>query len=140
MGSWGDLLSLVLTFGLLAGVAFAAVVGARRISEFTNQTKTSLKEKGWNISGEGVSVKTNKRLERSDYIDATQRGMMKVMDAATYGGTAQNAPGAGEGAKPLNRTHSKTSSQTTFFGGEEDKNHDGGGDDRRRGILHRKKH
>lgn len=32
-----------------------------------------LKEKGWNISSDGVSVKTNKRLDREDYIDATQR-------------------------------------------------------------------
>lgn len=70
------------------------------------------------------------------------RGVMKVMDAATYGGTAEKAPGASEGARPLNRTHSKSSSQnsTKFVGGEEETNYDGGGDNRRRGILHRKKH
>lgn len=32
-----------------------------------------LKEKGLDISDKGVSVKTTKRLNREDYVDATQR-------------------------------------------------------------------
>lgn len=42
-------------------------------SNFTLATTTRLKSRGVNLSREGVSIKTNKRWDRDDYLDATQR-------------------------------------------------------------------
>lgn len=50
---------------------------------------SSLKEKGLNISDKGVTVKTNNRLTREDYIDGTQRafinGIAAVKEAGSFG-------------------------------------------------------
>jgi hypothetical protein len=47
----------------------------------------SLKEKGVNLSDKGVSIKTQSRFSREDYIDATQRAFMKLpaSGAASFG-------------------------------------------------------
>lgn len=72
-----------------------------------------MKEKGYEISGKGVSIKTAKRFDRQDYIDATQRfvrpcflsrkptylicplyrGMMKTMTAASFNRRADSYDG-----------------------------------------------
>jgi hypothetical protein len=36
-------------------------------------TKASLDEKGLNLSAGGMSIKTDKRMDRESYLDATQR-------------------------------------------------------------------
>ena len=80
------------TITLFLGAIVGIVLFVRRISEFVNATKASyvsslhppissfltsnsnrLQEKGWTVSNQGVSVRTSKRLDREDYIDATQR-------------------------------------------------------------------
>jgi len=80
-----DILSLVLTSALLVGSIIGVVFLARKISGTIESTKASLKEKGWNVSDSGISVKTNKRLNHEDYVDATQRGMFKAMQASSFG-------------------------------------------------------
>jgi hypothetical protein len=42
------------------------------VVELTHDTRR-LKNKGWNVSDKGVSVKTSQRFNREDYVDATQR-------------------------------------------------------------------
>jgi hypothetical protein len=55
-------------------------VDLRRFSFFL-----SLKTRGVDISDRGVKVKTNKRFDRDDYVDATQRSFIKAMGAASFG-------------------------------------------------------
>ena len=49
----------------------------------------SLKLKGVDISGKGVSVKMSGRLDREHMIDATQRAFIKTIGASSFG-TADN--------------------------------------------------
>ena len=49
----------------------------------------SLKSKGVDISGKGVSVKMSGRLDREHMIDATQRAFIKTIGASSFG-TADN--------------------------------------------------
>ena len=44
-----------------------------RISTFASTTKEKLKAKGYHVSAQGVAVQTQKRFNREDYVDATQR-------------------------------------------------------------------
>ncbi|KAL1744741.1 hypothetical protein HDZ31DRAFT_63802 [Schizophyllum fasciatum] len=55
-------------------------------------TKAKLKERGFDVSKGGVSVKTSGRVERDDYIDATQRGFIKAMNAASFRKDAHPSP------------------------------------------------
>ncbi|KAF8869791.1 hypothetical protein BD779DRAFT_1583718 [Infundibulicybe gibba] len=57
----------------------------KQISEGVKSTKESLKARGLDISDKGVSVKTSKRFDRADYVDATQRGFVKAMESASFG-------------------------------------------------------
>ena len=47
-------------------------------------TPCRLSKKGLHITPSGLSVKTEKRFDREDYIDATQRGIMKTMKVASF--------------------------------------------------------
>ena len=62
----------------------------------------SLKEKGVNISDKGVSLKTQQRFTREDYIDATQRAFMKLpaSGAASFG----HADDINKPSPPMKRT------------------------------------
>jgi hypothetical protein len=51
-----------------------------------------LKESGLHISDSGLAVKTSKHFNREDYVDATQRGFVKVMGAASFGKSNQQKP------------------------------------------------
>jgi len=44
-----------------------------KISAITLTTKEKLKSKGYDVSTQGVAVQTQKRFNREDYVDATQR-------------------------------------------------------------------
>jgi len=57
-------------------------------------TKESLKNKGWNISETGVSVKTSKRFDREDYLDSTQRTLVKALGSSSYGDSTSESPKA----------------------------------------------
>ncbi|KAG6849428.1 hypothetical protein H0H93_008576, partial [Arthromyces matolae] len=90
------------TLSIIGGVIYAILFVSKKISEsmtttkekyvilfppipLTNGVDFSLKNKGYTISREGVSVKTSKRFDRSDYVDATQRGFVKAYGAASFG-------------------------------------------------------
>ncbi|EPQ53132.1 hypothetical protein GLOTRDRAFT_107221 [Gloeophyllum trabeum ATCC 11539] len=85
MPGWVDFLSFILTAGLFGGAIVAAIYAANAISKAAENTKASLKAKGVNISKSGMSVKTSARYTREDYIDATQRGFIKSISAASFG-------------------------------------------------------
>jgi len=105
MASWFDYIALFVTVVLFAGFVYGMVAITSSISSGINNAKTQLKERGIHVSDKGVSVKTASRFNREDYIDATQRGFIKGMSAASFG-TADNL----EAKTPvLNRT---TSSQS----------------------------
>jgi len=92
MANWFDIVSLVLTFSFFGGVIYGVVVVANKLKEAVGTTKESLKNKGLHITDKGVSLKTSSRYSREDYIDATQRGFIKSMSAASFG-TAENVDG-----------------------------------------------
>ncbi|KAI0067447.1 hypothetical protein BV25DRAFT_1819786 [Artomyces pyxidatus] len=93
MAGFIDVLSLIFTVSLFVGAIVGVVIVVRKVSQAVDSTKASLREKGWTISDSGVSVKTSKRLNREDYIDATQRGIMKAMSASTFGNASvTNSP------------------------------------------------
>ena len=58
------------------------------------------------ISDKGVSVKTTSRFNREDYVDATQRGFIKAMGAASFG-TTEGYEGE---MTPVSRQNSSTGS------------------------------
>ncbi|KAI0327859.1 hypothetical protein GY45DRAFT_1338507 [Cubamyces sp. BRFM 1775] len=85
MANWIDYLSLVLTFSIITALVYGGFVAVKATSEAVQSTKEKLKTKGVNVSKHGVSVKTNKRYDREDYLDATQRGFIKAMKASSAG-------------------------------------------------------
>ncbi|EGN97382.1 hypothetical protein SERLA73DRAFT_184073 [Serpula lacrymans var. lacrymans S7.3] len=105
MASWVDLFSLLATTLFFVGVIVGVVLLGRQISNAVQSTKESLNNRGIAISDKGVSVKTNKRFDRSDYVDATQRGLMKALGSSTFGSSL----GEDEAKKNTLRSKSATS-------------------------------
>ncbi|CDO70166.1 hypothetical protein BN946_scf185009.g17 [Trametes cinnabarina] len=78
MANWFDYLSLVATLFIIAAIIYGGIVASRAISNAVKSTKENLKIKGVNVSKHGVAVKTNKRYDREDYLDATQRSVPRL--------------------------------------------------------------
>ncbi|KZT03049.1 uncharacterized protein LAESUDRAFT_729559 [Laetiporus sulphureus 93-53] len=85
MATWIDYISLALTLSIFAGIALGLIHFRRATSKVVDATKESLKSKGVNVSSQGISVKMQKRLDRENYLDATQRGLMRAYNNSTYG-------------------------------------------------------
>lgn len=107
MASWVDLFSLLVTTLFFVGVIVGMIFIGRQISNVVQSTKESLNNRGIAISDKGVSVKTNKRFDRSDYVDATQRGFIKALGSSTFG------PALGEEEGKKNALKSKSSTSLT---------------------------
>ncbi|KAJ4469307.1 hypothetical protein J3R30DRAFT_3409782 [Lentinula aciculospora] len=94
MAELGDFLALIATIVIFAGIVYAVYTVVGSVSEGVKSTKDKLKEKGYEISDKGMSVKTSKRMNREDYVDATQRGLIRAMGASSFGtnsnGTVQS--------------------------------------------------
>ncbi|KAF9048331.1 hypothetical protein BDZ89DRAFT_1057905 [Hymenopellis radicata] len=89
MATWLDFFSLFMTLGICGGALYGVIKLWESVTQSVASTKTSkpfclpsplplmssnrLKDRGYHISSGGVSVKTNRRVNREDYIDATQR-------------------------------------------------------------------
>ncbi|KAG0701467.1 hypothetical protein DFH29DRAFT_875881 [Suillus ampliporus] len=84
MASWIDIFSFLIISSLFVGTILGAIFTAKRISAAAQNTKESLQNKGISISDKGVSIKTSKRFDREHYVDATQRGVIKVLDASNF--------------------------------------------------------
>ncbi|KAF9449358.1 hypothetical protein P691DRAFT_759138 [Macrolepiota fuliginosa MF-IS2] len=94
MAGWTDLFSLLVTLSIFGGTVYGVVYLANQISEGIKSTKENLKTKGYDISNKGVSIKTSKRFDREDYVDATQRGMLKAMTATSFNRRADSMDGS----------------------------------------------
>jgi len=94
-----DFLYFAITVALFGGAIAGILFVVNRISEFTASTKEKLKSQGYNISDKGVEVHTEKRFNHEDYVDATQRGLLKAMGASTFG--KANSDGSGSGTNKL---------------------------------------
>jgi len=96
MANFGDFLALLATIAVFGGIIYGILYVMGSVSEGVKSTKDKLKEKGLDISDKGVSVKTSKRMNREDYVDATQRGLIRAMEASSFGTQGQN------GSSPTN--------------------------------------
>jgi len=122
MASWIDFVSLTLTLSIAAAVLYGLIHIGRATSQAAEATKASLKNRGVNLSKEGVSIKTNRRWDRDSYLDATQRGFVKAYNNASFG------PGPGAGV----RSHSASSIRT--------QNHNDNGRDRHGTVSNGESH
>ncbi|KAG8215886.1 hypothetical protein J3R82DRAFT_7853 [Butyriboletus roseoflavus] len=85
MASWIDVFSLLMTTLFFVGFIVGVLYVVHTVSSRLQSTKTSLEQRGITISRDGISLKTQQRFERDDYLDATQRGFVKALSAATVG-------------------------------------------------------
>ncbi|CUA67880.1 hypothetical protein RSOLAG22IIIB_07573 [Rhizoctonia solani] len=85
MADVSDIVSLVLFLGLFSGAIYAAMVFRQQLSGAVESTKDGLKKRGLDITENGVSVKTEKRLDRDDYIDGTGRNLVDALKATSFG-------------------------------------------------------
>ncbi|KAF8311670.1 uncharacterized protein EI90DRAFT_3023504 [Cantharellus anzutake] len=68
-----------------------AVFLVRTIRETVESTKANLKAKGYHVTDNGIHIKTDKRMDRESYMDATQRGFINGMEAIKKAGSFRNA-------------------------------------------------
>ncbi|TFY54386.1 hypothetical protein EVG20_g9724 [Dentipellis fragilis] len=146
MAAWVDILSLTLTTFVFVGSILGAIYLVRKISAYVTRTRESLKQKGWTISKKGVSVKTSGRMNREDYLDATQRGLIKAMGASHHGVdhtiNAGNSPNTSPAttykapAAPVRRA--SASSVHTLGSDSGSGNGNGNGEKSHRGLFSRK--
>ncbi|KAF8550795.1 hypothetical protein OG21DRAFT_1487498 [Imleria badia] len=85
MASWIDIFSLLMTTLFFVGVVLGVLYASQAFSSSVQSTKASLEQRGITLSRDGVSLKTQKRFDREAYLDATQRGLVKALGAATVG-------------------------------------------------------
>ncbi|KAI0739916.1 hypothetical protein C8Q80DRAFT_1274940 [Daedaleopsis nitida] len=90
--NWLDYLALILTLSFLGGIVYVFVNAKKAVSGAVESTKGSLKNRGLNVSANGLSVKTDKRFDREQYLDATQRGFIKAFNASSGGNQDRDAP------------------------------------------------
>ncbi|GBE85631.1 hypothetical protein SCP_0801500 [Sparassis crispa] len=93
MAGWIDVLSLIVTLSLIAAVVLGIIYVMRAMSSVVESTKESLKTKGVDLSKGGMSVKTHGRYNREDYLDATQRHLMKALHTSKFGASAKGTEG-----------------------------------------------
>ncbi|KAH9938814.1 uncharacterized protein BXZ73DRAFT_99875 [Epithele typhae] len=85
MATWVDYAALVLTLAFFAGMGYMYLYMRNFWSGAVENTKGSLQDKGFSLSKSGVSVKTDKRFDHEQYLDATQRGFIKAFNASSAG-------------------------------------------------------
>ncbi|KIY70550.1 hypothetical protein CYLTODRAFT_419644 [Cylindrobasidium torrendii FP15055 ss-10] len=96
MASLTDFISLIITLVVIAGLAYGGLRIWQSLSESIETTKANLKDKGYNVSSKGVAVKKNKQIvDRESYLDATQRGFISMMSAASIGKPSATVPEPG---------------------------------------------
>lgn len=112
MANWIDFVSLFITLSIAASIVAGLLYVGRATSRAAERAKESLKHKGVNVSREGVSVKTNKRWDRSDYLDATQRGFVKAYNLSSHGPGADARSHSSESVHSLHLPHSHHGSES----------------------------
>ncbi|EJD50743.1 hypothetical protein AURDEDRAFT_159890 [Auricularia subglabra TFB-10046 SS5] len=91
MSSFSDFVSLVAVVCLFGAIIAGVMYVGNMVSAAVASTQENLKKRGVDVSKDGVSVKTNRRgVDREQVMDATQRGLVNVLNNAQYG--SPNAP------------------------------------------------
>ncbi|KAF8980666.1 hypothetical protein BDQ17DRAFT_1380486 [Cyathus striatus] len=101
-----DVLSLLFFIGIVGGSIYGVMYVIKAVSSGIESTKENLKKQGLEVSGSGVSIKTSRRFDRENYIDATQRGIVKALDSASFGHSGVNSSAT---SLPIERTESSQS-------------------------------
>ncbi|KAJ3738683.1 hypothetical protein DFH05DRAFT_1516908 [Lentinula detonsa] len=100
MADLSDFIALIATIAIFAGIIYIIYTVTGTVSEGVKSTKDRLKEKGYEISDQGMSVKTSKRMNREDYVDATQRGLIRAMGASSFGSSSDGTVRAPASTSP----------------------------------------
>lgn len=79
-----DVIAFTFTLALIGGFIYGVIYVVNLVNQSVESTKANLKSKGMDISANGMSVKTDKYVDRQDYIDATQRKIINVMEASSF--------------------------------------------------------
>ncbi|KAF8211649.1 hypothetical protein K438DRAFT_1958728 [Mycena galopus ATCC 62051] len=124
--SWIDMVSLLLTISVLGGVVYVVLLVVRSVSQGVESAKEGLKTKGVHITDKGVSVKTSKRFDRENYVDATQRGFVKAVNASSFGKRDE----AGQLLSPPSLKATPSSSSSLASSASD-------GEKKKRGLFHR---
>jgi len=85
MTSWIDYLSLVLVLALVGGLGFLVITLTQKFNDGVQATRDTLKKQGLNITSQGMSVKTAKTYDQERYFDDTQKKLVDVVKASSYG-------------------------------------------------------
>ncbi|KAF8151612.1 hypothetical protein B0H34DRAFT_678200 [Crassisporium funariophilum] len=115
-----DFLSLLTAIVVFGGAIYGVIYVVNLINQGVATTKETLKTKGLDISKSGVSVKTSRRLDRDDYVDATQRGVMRAMGAASFR-KADGSANASAVPPEMDRATSSSSIKSTGSDGKKKK-------------------
>ncbi|KAH9475013.1 hypothetical protein JR316_0012112 [Psilocybe cubensis] len=121
MASWVDFFSLIATITVFGGVIYGILYVVKSINEGLSSTQASLKSKGLDVSSTGVSVKTSKRFGREDYVDATQRGIVKAMGASSFRRADSSTTSSATSPPQINRTDSSASLKSSASNEEKKK-------------------
>lgn len=99
-----DVIAFTFTLALIGGFIYGVIYVVNLFNQSVESTKANLKSRGMDISANGMSVKTDKYVDRQDYIDATQRKIINVMEASSFkkGGGAVS-PGSSDAASEESR-------------------------------------
>jgi len=116
MASWIDIFSFLLISSLFVGTILGVIFLAKSLSAAAQNTKESLQNRGISISDKGVSIKTSKRFDREDYVDATQRGMIKVIDASNLHPVGVDDLKSKSSSDLLSADHDGAAHSTKIFG------------------------
>ncbi|KAH6905593.1 hypothetical protein BKA70DRAFT_1291665 [Coprinopsis sp. MPI-PUGE-AT-0042] len=101
---FSDILAFTFTLALVGGFVYGVIYVVNLVNQSVESTKANLKSKGMDISANGVSVKTDKYVDRQDYIDATQRKIINVMEASSF---TKGGGAAGPGVNDSSNEDSK---------------------------------
>ncbi|PPQ91269.1 hypothetical protein CVT25_006212 [Psilocybe cyanescens] len=121
MAGWVDFLSLIATVAVFGGIVYGIIFVVQSINDGLTSTKASLKSRGLDVSASGVSVKTSKRFGREDYVDATQRGIVKAMGASSFRRNDSSSTASATAPPQIQRTDSAASIRSTGSSSEEKK-------------------
>jgi len=127
MANWLDVISLLVTVAVFGGIIYVVLLVVRSVSQGVESAKEGLKTKGLHITDKGVAVKTSKRFDREDYVDATQRGIVRAVGAASFGKGGTADPGYSSDAhlspsSPSLKSASSTSSLGSTNGEKKHRN------------------
>ncbi|KAG8924311.1 hypothetical protein FRC03_008879 [Tulasnella sp. 419] len=86
--TWTDFIWAMLQTAIFVGLAAGIWIAMKAMDKATANTKETLQSRGVSMDDGVVSVKTDRRLEREDYIDATRRRMVNMMDTVKATGAA----------------------------------------------------